>query len=487
MRKKFEQQYCLGQVPIAEVKITTKCRDSIVELLAALQQLFVTEEFNIQIFNILESSILEGKKKTGRKGMDLWQIFVLAQVRLCMNISYDRLHYLSNHDRLLRQIMGVDREAGYGQIEFAFQNIYDNVSLLDDETVRLLNGVVLSFGHDVFKKKEAEALRLKTDSFVVESRVHFPTDYNLLWDCARKCIEIIGKFREKYPQLSGWRKIGNWQSEIKGLMREFGKTNSSGGLNKEERVKSSAQKYLNKCKALVRKIGSGKDELPIKDHSDLARVCAIEHYIDLANKHIGLLERRVMQGEKIPHQEKMFSVFEQYTEWVTKGKLSPNVELGKKLGITTDQYNLIVDYEIMDHKQDRDILIELADRILHKYSVYSWSFDKGYWNKENKELLETGIAHVIMPKLGKRNQAETEQEHAPLYKRLKNKHSAIESNINELEHRGLDQCPNYGYEHFKSYVGLGVCAYNLKKIGKAILEEKRKQAKPPPTIEKPHN
>ena len=477
MRKRFEQQYSLGQVPIAEVKITTKCRDSIVELLAALQQLFVTEEFNTQIFNILDSSILKGKKKTGRTGMDLWQIFVLAQVRLCMNISYDRLHYLSNHDKLLRQIMGVERESGYGQIEFEYQNIYDNVSLLDDETVRQLNEIVLGFGHNVFKKKETEALRLKTDSFVVESRVHFPTDYNLLWDCARKSIGVIEKFRQKYEQLTGWRKIGNWQSELKGLMRELGKANSSGGRNKEERVKASALKYLNKSNALIRKIEKQKCELPINDHFDLALVCAMEHYTALASKHIDLVHRRVMQGEKIPHYEKMFSIFEEYTEWITKGKLSPSVELGKKLGITTDQYDLIVDYQIMDHEQDRNIVIELADRVLPKYSIYSWSFDKGYWNKENKALLETEITHVIMPKLGKRTQLETEQEHAPIYKRLRNKHSAIESNINELENRGLDQCPNYGYEHFKSYAGLGVCAYNLKKIGRAILQEKRKQIK----------
>jgi hypothetical protein len=153
MRKRFEQQYSLGQIPIAEVEITTRCRDSVVELLAALQQLFLTEEYNIQIFNILESSFMKGKKKTGRTGMDLWQIFVLAQVRLCMNITYDRLHYLSNHDRLLRQIMGVDRESGYVQIKYEYQNIYDNVSLLNDETLRQINEIVLSFGHHVFKKK----------------------------------------------------------------------------------------------------------------------------------------------------------------------------------------------------------------------------------------------------------------------------------------------------------------------------------------------
>ena len=154
MRKRFEQQLGLGQTPIGEVVITLKCRDAMVELLAALQQIFINPEYNNKIFNVLESSILSGKKKTGRTGMDLWHIFVLSQVRLCTNIGYDRLHYLSNHDKLLRSIMGIERESGFEQIEFEYQNIYDNISLLDDETIRQLNEIILSFGHQVFKKKE---------------------------------------------------------------------------------------------------------------------------------------------------------------------------------------------------------------------------------------------------------------------------------------------------------------------------------------------
>ena len=83
----------------------------------------------------------------------------------------------------------------------------------------------------------------------------------------------------------------------------------------------------------------------------------------------------------------MFSVFETYTEWVKKGKMRPNVELGKKLLITTDQYNLIIDYQILNDQQDRDVVIELADRLLSKYNIDSWSFDKGFWKKENKDRI----------------------------------------------------------------------------------------------------
>jgi hypothetical protein len=477
MRKRFEQQLSLGQILIEDVQIRLKSRDSIDELMAALQKVFLTPSYNEQIFEILESKISNGKKKTGRPGMDLWHIFVLAQLRLCINASYDRLCHMANNDKTVRTIMGVEKESGYDYKEFDYQHIYDNLTLLDDHTVRQLNEVILGFGHEVFKKKEEAALRLKTDSFVVESNVHFPTDYNLLWDCSRKCLDMVVKFLNKYDDIKGWRKIGNWRSELKGLMREFGKVNSSGGKNKDHRIKHAATAYLTKTKTLLSKLENEAPKLPMKDTKDLSVHLVLEEFMVLMNKHIDLLERRVLNGEQIPHSEKLFSVFEHYTEWVNKGKLSPNVELGKKLGITTDQYNLIVDYQVMDHEQDRDILIALADRLLKKWMIDSWSFDKGYWNKDNKAILSLEIPKVIMPKLGKRNQQETQQEHSVGFKRLKNKHSAIESNINELEHRGLDKCPDRSYHHFKTYIGLGVCAYNLKKIGRAILEAKRTELK----------
>ena len=77
MRKRFEQQMTLGTIPIGETKITTKRRSSkLPELCAALKEIFTTPEWNERVFEILESKITADKKRTGRPGMDLWQIFV---------------------------------------------------------------------------------------------------------------------------------------------------------------------------------------------------------------------------------------------------------------------------------------------------------------------------------------------------------------------------------------------------------------------------
>lgn len=474
MRKRFEQQLGIGQVTIEETYISPKSKNALDELLAALKAIFSHPEYNERIFSILEKYINKDKKKTGRTGMDLWSIFVLSQVRLCLNLSYDMLHNLTNNHRGIRQLMGIERDYGYERISFGYQNIYDNVSVISDELVMELNQVVLDFGHgEVSKKKERTALALKSDSFVVESNVHFPTDYNLLWDSARKCLGTVGEFLKKHKGLEGWRKIKSWKHEMKGLMRELGKASSSGGKRKDERVMLSAKAYLKKSKALLEKLQKELPQLPLVNQSDLLLITVLEHFMMLLEKHIDLVNRRLVLGETIPHEEKMFSIFETYTEWVKKGKMRPNVELGKKLTITTDQYNLIVDFLIMDDEQDRDIVIELYDRLSEKYKIASWSFDKGYWRRESKEYLQKTISKVVMPKLGKRNKAEEQEETSYWFKHLKNKHSAIESNINELENRGLDRCPERGIHHFKRYISLAVCAYNLKKIGRQILKLQR--------------
>lgn len=471
MRERFEQQLSIGQLPISETRINSKSKNALDELLAALKEIYCHKEYNEKIFKLLEKHINAKKKRTGRKGMNLWCVFVLAQVRLCLNISYDVLHNQANNHRTLRQLMGIEKSFGFDREEFSYQNIYDNITMLSDELIIEINVVICDYGHkEIFKKKGSTALRLKSDSFVVESNVHFPTDYNLLWDSARKCLDAVSVFLEKYKDLDGWRKIDNWHYELKGLMRELGKASSSGGKNKQSRVEQATKRYLNKAAALLKKLQHELSSFPQNDWSDIGLIITLEQFMQLMEKHIDLVNRRVLQGEKIPHQEKMFSIFETYTEWVNKGKSNPNVELGKKLAITTDQFDLIVDYQLMHEEQDRDIVIELADRLLAKYNITSWSFDKGFWRKENKELLSLVVPKVIMPKLGKRNQAEQEEENSRSFKRLKNKHSAIESNINELEHRGLDRCPDRGIHNYKRYISLAVCAYNLKKIGRQILK-----------------
>jgi IS5 family transposase len=116
MRKRFELQYSIGQKRIEDTVIDLKCRDAFPKLLLALKELFINSEYNEQVFRVLEDKIQKGKAKTGRTGMELWQIFVLAQARLCLNASYDRLHDLANNHSTFRQIMGIETDYSFKKV-----------------------------------------------------------------------------------------------------------------------------------------------------------------------------------------------------------------------------------------------------------------------------------------------------------------------------------------------------------------------------------
>lgn len=146
--------------------------------------------------------------------------------------------------------------------------------------------------------------------------------------------------------------------------------------------------------------------------------------------------------------------------------MRPSIEIGKKLAITTDHYHLIIDWQIAEHQADNRLTLPIAERICSKYPVQSLSVDRGFSDKEDKQILQALIPEVIMAKKGQRNQEERTLEEAPAFKRLNNQHSTVESNINELEHRGLDRCPDRTRSSFNRYVGLSVTAYNLHKIGR---------------------
>ncbi len=477
MRERLDASTPIGILPIQDTVIDLKCRQALPKIARALLNIYNNVKYRTKILDVLNEEIRQGKNHTGRKGFDLWQIFVLGQFRLGLNLDYDALHDYVNHHSTVRSLMGIHviNEEFQKVKNIPYQTVRDNVNLLTNEMLEKINDIILEFGNEeVFKKKEGEAYILKTDSFVVKSNVHFPTDYNLLYDCMRKGLDMVDKLVEGNPQILGWRKSKNWRVKAKSQSRRVGQISGQGGANKDERLSKEVSTYLDIAKKLVVKLELLlKDESAVTDIASVIIILQLEEYVKLTNKHIDLLERRIIKGETIPHEEKLFSIFEQYTEWINKGK--PHVELGKKVCITTDQNQMIVHWKVMNNEVDSQIVKELIQAIAIKLAIGSWSFDKGFYSQENKVALNKVVTKVVMPKKGKCNQAEKEEESDKTFVKKRRKHSAIESNINELEHRGLERCPDRGERHFNRYIALGITAYNLCKIGTALIKQCQNQ------------
>ncbi|MEK7805621.1 MAG: ISNCY family transposase, partial [Planctomycetota bacterium] len=414
MRKKIEHQLKLGGISIAEVEIPLKSRDELPPILIALKHLYVTAELKAEAFRILEEKIQKGKKKTGRYGMELWHILVLSVVRMGLDADYDRLEDFANNHRLIRQIMGVETGFGKGKL-FSMQSIKDNVSLLDGETINKINDLTVKEGHSLVKKKD-EGINGKADTYALETNVHFPTDMNLLWDAGRKSLDMIeDAIREGLLDWNGWRKLKYLRRELKTLMRVSAKASSGVGKNKEGLVRH----FLEWSRNLSEKIDSGLQaicERVLKTNQlemNAKKIETLKYFHEMLNKQIDLVDRRVLRNETIPAEEKIHSLFEPHTEWLCKGKANKRVELGHKILVTSDQWGFIIDHVVVEKQADVSLAIPLVDRLLSRYGegvIKSISFDKGFYKKENKELLGLYIPVVIMPKKGKKNKAEQEEE-----------------------------------------------------------------------------
>jgi hypothetical protein len=483
MRQHYPAQPDLHLIPIEKIVLPLKSRDELPPLLAGLQWIWIHPTLRAEIFALLEAALLAGKQPTGRRGMDLWQILVLGVVRLGLNADWDRLEDLANHHTLIRQMLGVPITPwGADAKVFARQTLRDNVALLDDALLQQINARVTAAGREVFAKKGGAplaALAVKVDTYVLETDVHFPTDLNLLWDAARKCVDLIEKFRDQYHYLlPGWRKSRDWHRRLKALERAASQAVYRGGANKETRVRHVVREYL---------VAAG--ELSTKVQASLLAMCeqpvdgqdweALAYFHGMLDKHRDLIARRLLKEETIPATEKVFSLFEPHTEWIAKGKQRPNVELGHRLLIATDQHQLIQDYDVPVGGTDVDQSVPVADRLLARYgagSLASLSFDKGFTRTEDRELLSLYVPTVVMPKRGKKNAAEIAQESAPTFVALRRQHSAVESEINSLEHHGLNRCLDVGLAGYRRYVGFGVLSYNLHVIGRELLAHERARA-----------
>jgi hypothetical protein len=467
----------LDIIPIERIVLPANSRDQLPPILASLQWIWLHPALRAQIFQLLERVVLAGKKATGRPGMDLWQILVFGVVRLGLDADWDRMEYLANYDWLLRQMLGLETNPwGASARLFQHQTLRDNVALLDEGVLHEINALVAAAGREVFQTNgnaPAPALVIKVDTYVLETDVHFPTDLNLLFDAGRKCLDLVGKYLDQWDyRLPNWRKREDWQRRFKSAERAASKAVFGGGKDKEKRVRETVGHYLKIGQELCAKVTASlicMCDQPV----DQAHWDTLAYFEQMLQKHLALVERRLMRGETIPAGEKIFSLFEPETEWINKGKLHPSVELGHRLLIATDQDQLIQDYDVPVGGVDVNQSIPVAGRLLARYGdggIASMSFDKGFTREEDRQLLSLYIPEVIMPKRGKKNAQETEREQSKKFMTLRRQHSAVESQINALEHHGLDRCLDVGMEGYLRYVGYGVLAYNLHQIGRKLLE-----------------
>jgi hypothetical protein len=523
MRFSFEQQPKLNQILISDVEIDISSRDEIPQILIGLQHIFENKSLRDKIFDILLEAVPENISiDRGRRGMDMWTILVLGTVRLNCNWDYDKVHEIANNHLTLRKMLGHGLKMSGNVVDdgvnYALQTIKDNVSLLTPDLLDRINELVVKEGHKLLSKTDIKQnendknkaegkdnetkvavdqnektddeknenddnkLHCKCDSYVLETDVHFPTDINLLYDAVRVMIKLIAALCGKLG-ITEWRQSIYYIGKIKKYYRVIMKLKRSTSKDETKKAQRDQQikdaysdyielveSYVIKCKKTIQNIQEIESET---DEETLKEIC---EKIEKAELLLDQIDRRAIKGETIPHDEKIFSIFEEHTEWIKKGKAGVLVELGVRVSILEDQHGFILNHIVMEKMTDDKVAVEIVTAAQEKFpNISSCSFDKGYYTPSNRRELSEILETVVMPKKGKLNKSDAELEKSDEFIRIRKKHSGVESAINALENHGLDRCPDHGIDGFKRYVSLGILARNIQKIGQIIQKKEQKK------------
>ena len=482
MRKVQETQMRLGEVDPRFVFIDPHDRDKLSQVLLGIQAICQNDELRRSLFAELESLIPEYEDgKSGRPGMSMWEIFVLATVRLGCNWDFDTLKNQAENHLQLRQFLGIgifDEDSSFG-----LQTIRDCLSILTEETLMKLNTLIVNGCHALLGLDTCD-LELRGDSFVVLSNVHYPTDINLLFDAMRKSLTLVARLADE-AGLAGWRK---WDYNLEKIRKLFLRTqrmkHSSAKdpvrrAQRERTVQECHSLYIDSCAAMFDRV---EETLQIAEQSAsisplaACRIPIIRNFVQHGRNQIELIKRRVLAGDTIAHDEKVFSIFEEYTEWICKGKAGVKQELGLNVCILTDQYGFVLHHRVMEGEHDVDVAVPVVEAVLEDFSVGSVSFDKGFHSPANQRKLAELVGRVVIPMKGKPCAARAEEESSAEFVRLRRAHSAVESTINGLGHTGLDRCPDRGICGFRRYVALGIIARNVKTLGAAVRARQLEEA-----------
>jgi len=479
MRIVKSPQSSFGQVDIALIDISARSRDDIPAVLKGLQYIYVNSDIRNKVFALLETSLDWGRRTdTGRPGMELWKVLVLATVKLGLGCDYDRLQELANQHNTLRQMLG---HSGWDDPQrYALQTLIDNVSMLTPEVLVEVNQMVVEAGHELLKKGCCGlTLRGRCDSFVVETHVHYPTDTNLLWDAMRKLIKQAGRACEANG-IGGWRQYEYNCRQVKRVFRRTQKVRYSNVENalrrqtKNARVAAVYRSYLDSARFYVEKGKQARQSLA--ERGRIVQATLLSTWIADAERQIDQIDRRVLQGEVIAHAEKVFSIFERHTEWINKGKAGVPVELGVRVCVLEDQHQFILHHRVMWQQSDDKVAVSMVAEARQRYpGLTQCSFDKGFHTPDNQRDLAKLLDHVILPKKGRLSAAEKERETSAIFRHARHQHSGVESCINNLEQRGLDRCRCRGQHGFERHVALSVLATNVHRMGLILQRAEKKK------------
>ena len=310
----------------------------------------------------------------------------------------------------------------------------------------------------------SEGLRL--DTTAVETNIHWPTDSSLLVDVFEVVKRDLDKARELGVEFLEGRRFHDNGVRKLGLriIRKGGRRGASAKELKPlyKRLIRQIEEILSVAGFVAACLRSPSDSSGVR-HEELA--ARLAEFQALGTQVISQARRRVIHGESVPNDEKLFSVFEPHTELLKRGKAGKPIEFGHMIQIQQVKEKFITDYGVYERKPVEPKLLATAlvsHRSLFGVNPTCLTADKGYFERETVDALEQKIEMVSIAKKGKRTPAQTAREHDPAFRHAQRFRAGVEGTISYLKRvLGLSRCFSKGWTHYQSAIGTSIFTHNL--------------------------
>jgi len=369
-----------------------------------------------------------------------------------------------------------------------FTRIHNGPMMSPGSFNRLANAIRPATWHAInamlAKAAAAEGLitgeHLRLDTTAVETNIHWPTDSALLWDTYRVINRHVQAIRELYPRLLSDKRLH--AKLAKHLHSRISRTTR----HKTPQARKERIGLYRRLIDLVEGILQWMPELGARVRAEIARTSGtllgamslqgrldqLEHVAALGRKAVDQARRRVLEGEQVPNDEKVFSIFEPHTELLKRGKANKDVEFGHMVNFCQVASKFITDYEVF---AKRPVEHELVDGAIRRHTALFGeapsvvAADKGYWkDATTRERLRETVDVVGIAKMGRCTAQERAYERSLPFRLAQGFRAGVEGSISFLKRVfKLWRCMNKGFNHFVSTVASSVFAHNLLILSRA--------------------
>jgi transposase, IS5 family len=424
------------------------------------------------IIEIVRRDLVRGLKQAdrGRRGLTATQVLRSLVLMRVKNWDYRELRERIADGLTLRRF--ADFYCSPVPKHDAFQRSFVR---LTPQTLKVMNDLVVRVAVALGLE---DGRKLRVDSTVVQTDIHHPTDNTLLWDVVR----VVTRLVRRLAKVLELRRIKGFCERTRSARRRMYEIQRMTTRQRQDHQTRTYRTLIDITEEVVRNARAGLDETRMLRGKDMLAEMAIEelhrqieYYCQLGDRVIDQARRRVLFGEQVATDEKIYSIFEPHTDLIKRGKVRTPVEFGHKVFLAESEQGLITQYEVLKGNPPDEVHVASSlQRHKQAFGRAPWLYgsDRGFFSEQNlTSCKRAGVKVACIPQRGGTRTARREAyEKSPIFKDGQRFRAGIEGRISVLfRGRGMKRCLAEGRDRFELWVGAAVLANNLMRIAAMLM------------------